>query len=367
MSSALSAVIDAGASLIGNIFGKKSSDNANATNMKIAQMNNEWSEKMMQKQMDYNTAQWQREAAFSEKQAADANAFTKEMWNASNEYNSAKNQAARLRAAGLNPAIVMSGNNAGIAQGASGAQASTPSGNSVGLPSPTSAKMQPFTPDFSGIGQAAFQGLQMQLMTEKNSAEINNLNAQADVARARAAADNAWTYERLKETKVGRQFLESTFGTRVAQVNADYQNTIRNGRMMQAQTQLAVSNDLLKQKELAIFDAERATGVANTIANTLLQLNQGKLTKQQIVTEIQRTYKTAAEAQGLNISNDVARRSADSIVENAEQQARKTRLEGNVIYPNHAEDWFGTLFNGILGLGLMRSFGGPKVIKGFGK
>lgn len=359
------AAIGAGASLLGNIFGKKSNDNANKTNFRIAQMNNEFSEMMMQKQMDYNTGILNTQNRFAEKQAADANAFTEKMWNKTNEYNSAQAQAERLRAAGLNPALVMSGQNSGTAQGASGAQAATPSGNSVGLPSPSPVSVRPYQYDFSGIGQAAFQGLQMEMVAEKNRAEINNLNAQSDVARARAAADNAWTYERLKETKVGRQFLESTFGTRVAQVNADYQNTIRSGRLMQAQTQLAVSNHLLNQKELAIFDAERATGVANTIANTLLQLNQGRLTKQQIITEIQRTYKTAAEAQGLKISNDVARRSADSIVENAEQQARKTRLEGNVIYPNHAEDWFGTLFNGIIGLGIMRSFGGPNVIKGF--
>lgn len=335
VASPVSALISGAFGIGQNVMNSKSQKSANETNMRIAQMNNEWSEKMMQKQMDYNT----------------------DMWNKTNTYNSVANQRKRLEEAGLNPSFMMNGGSAGIAQGAS----------SPSLPSPAQASVQPMRYDFSGIGQAAFQGLQMQLMTEKNNAEVNNLYAQADVARARAAADNAWTYERLKETKVGRQFLESTFGTRVAQVNADYQNTIRSGRLMQAQTQLALSNELLNQKELAIFDAERASGVANTIANTLLQLNQGKLTKQQIITEIQRTYKTAAEAQGLKISNDVARRSADSIVENAEQQARKTRLEGNVIYPNHAQDWFGTLFNGILGLGLMRSFGGPKAIKGFGR
>lgn len=330
-----SSLLGFGSNLITNLFNRGSNNKTNETNLKIAQMNNQWSEKMMQKQMDYNT----------------------DMWNKTNEYNSAASQRQRLEKAGLNPSLMMNGGNAGVAQGVS----------SPSLPSPSQATMQPNRYDFSGIGQAAFQGLQMELIAEKNRAEVNNLDAQADVARARAAADNAWTYEKLKETKLGRQFLESTFGTRVAQVSADYQNTIRSGRMMQAQTQLALSNELLNQKELAIFDAERVAGVANTIANTLLQLNQGKLTKQQIITEIQRTYKTAAEAQGLKISNDVARRSADSIVENAEQQARKTKLEGDVIYPNAGSDAFGGLLNSLLMFGLFKGFGKVPTIKGFGR
>ena len=46
-----SALIGAGASLLGNLFGSKSQSDANKTNLKIAQMNNEFNERMMQKQV----------------------------------------------------------------------------------------------------------------------------------------------------------------------------------------------------------------------------------------------------------------------------------------------------------------------------
>lgn len=316
-----SALVGAGASIIGNLFNKSANDSANRTNIKIAQLNNEWSEKMMQKQMDYNTAQWQREADYNT-----------EMWNKTNEYNSASNQAKRLREAGLNPALVMSGQNAGTASAAS-----SPSGNSVGLPSPSSATMMPNRYDFSGVGNAVNNAYQISAMLDRTSAEVNNLNAQADVARARAAADNALTYERLKETKVGRLFLEQTFDVRKNQLNADYQNSIRSGRQMEENIRLTAANALLASKELSIFDAQTQAALSNMIANTLLTNAQAKKTKSETIHEVQKMYKTMAERRGINISNDVARRSADAIVEKAIQDTLP--MVGK--YGSNRGDWLG--------------------------
>lgn len=281
----ISSLLGVGSNLITNLFNKKAVDSTNRTNMQIAQMNNEWSEKMMQKQMDYTT----------------------DMWNKENQYNSASAQRQRLVAAGLNPSLMMNGGNAGVASAAS----------SPSLPSPSSAAMQPVRYDFSGIGEAVKNAYQLSMMSDKTAAEVNNLNAQADVARARAAADNAWTYEKLKETKVGRMFLEQTFDIRKQQMNADYQNTIRSGRQMEENIKLTASQALLASKELAIFDSQRAAGIANTIADTLLKNMQANKTKQETIHEVQKLYETAARAQGLKISNDVAKRSADSIVNKA--------------------------------------------------
>lgn len=284
------AAIGAGASLIGNLFGKKSQDSANSTNLKIAQMNNEWSERMMQKQMDYNT----------------------EMWNKQNEYNDPSKQVERLQKAGINPALALSNISTGSAQGAS----------SPSLPSPSGATMQSFRPDFSGVGNAVMSAYQLANQSDLVAAQVNNLNAQSDVARARAAADNAWTYEKLKETKVGRMFLEQTFDVRKNQLNADYQNTIRSGRQMEENIKLTISQGLLAQKELAIFDAQRAAGIANTIADTMLKGAQKKFTQQQMIHEVQKIVETAARAQGIKISNNVAKRTADSLVKKAYYDSR---------------------------------------------
>ena len=81
-------------------------------------MNNEWSERMLNKQITANQVQLRNEQAFAKEQAQAANDFTEKMWNQTNEYNSAKNQAARLREAGINPALAMGGANAGTASSA---------------------------------------------------------------------------------------------------------------------------------------------------------------------------------------------------------------------------------------------------------
>ena len=298
-SSAGSGILQAGSSLLSNIFGSSNQNSANKTNMRIAQMNNEWSERMMQKQMDYNTEMWQKEA----------------------DYNSAKAQVERLKEAGLNPALSLGSSNAG----------SVSSGNSVGLPSPSGTSVQAFRPDFSGIGNALANAFQLTMQRDKTNAEIDYMKAQSDVARARAAADNAWTYERLKETKIGRMFLEQTFDVRKQQINADYQNSLRQGRQMEENIKLTASQGLLASKELAIFDAQRAAGIANTIADTLLKTAQGRLTKQQAIHEVQKMYETAARAQGLKISNDVAKRSANAIVDKVYNEEYWSRSATGVV------------------------------------
>lgn len=310
----LSAAIDAGASIISNLFSKHSNDSANRNNMRIAQMNNEWSEKMMQKQMDYNSQQWEREAAYNDRVRAETN-----------EYNSYKNQVERIKEGGGNPALLLNGSNVGTAQGGS-----APSGNSVGLPSPSSASYSPMKYDFSGVGNAISTSLQLSMMQDRTAAEVNNLNAQADVARARAAADNAWTYEKLKETRIGRLFLEQTFDVRKNQLNADYANTLRSGRQMEENIKLTISQGLLAQKELAIFDAERSAGIANVIADTMLKGAMKGLTEQQMKHEVEKIYETAARAQGIRLANNQAARMSHAIVVKAYNDAKRSSEPQNI-------------------------------------
>lgn len=284
-SAGVGSLISAGSNLVSNIFNGFSQRSANKQNLKIAQMNNEWSERMMNKQMDYNTM----------------------MWNKQNDYNDPSKQVERLQKAGINPALALSNISTGSAQGVS----------SPSLPSPTNSTVQAARYDFSGVGEALSTAYQLQTDRSLAIANMNFMDAQADVARARAAADNAWTYEKLKDTRVGRLFLEQTFDLRKKQMNADYYNTLRHGRQMSEQIKLTAAQGLLARKELAIFDDKTAAGLSNMMADTLLKGAQGKLTKQQMIHEVQKMYKTAAEAKGIRISNDVARRSADAIVEKA--------------------------------------------------
>lgn len=200
------ALVGAGANIIGNLFNRGSTNSANRTNIKIAQMNNEWSERMMQKQMDYNTAQWQREADYNT-----------EMWNKTNEYNSASNQAKRLREAGLNPALVMSGQNAGTASAAS-----SPSGNSVGLPSPSSAKVIPNHYDFSGFSSALSNAIDQHMRNLRNTAEIDFIKTQKDVLKAKSAAELSIMAQEARSKKVQADIDELSKDLRLTNMNEGY-------------------------------------------------------------------------------------------------------------------------------------------------
>ena len=79
------------ASAIGNTV---STNKTNKTNMAINQMNNE----------------------FNATEAEKARQFQLDMWNKTNEYNTASSQRQRLEEAGLNPYLMMNGGSAGTAQ-----------------------------------------------------------------------------------------------------------------------------------------------------------------------------------------------------------------------------------------------------------
>ena len=128
-------------SVISGAVGAKSTANANKTNLKINQMNNEFNAREAQKARD----------------------FQLDMWNRENEYNSASSQRKRLEDAGYNP--YMNDAQAGTATGTSGTSAAV----AAGAPSQV-----PYTPDFQSVGVNLASALKM--MSEKKQTDIENLN-----------------------------------------------------------------------------------------------------------------------------------------------------------------------------------------------
>lgn len=145
-------LLQAGSGLIGGLFGAIGQRKANEANMKINQMNNEFNERMLDKQLAYQT----------------------DMWNKTNEYNTASNQRKRLEDAGLNPYIMMSGGNAGTATAMSGG--STSAASPIPMQSVASGALQ-------GMSQAG----QLAIATGSTLADIANKNA--DTAGKQMAND----------------------------------------------------------------------------------------------------------------------------------------------------------------------------------
>lgn len=289
MSVITSALIGGASNLLGNLLGYKSQSNANKTNLQIAQMNNEFNERMMQKQMDYNTEMWEKE----------------------NEYNSAANQRKRLEEAGLNPSLMMNGGSAGIAQSANGVSPAQANG----------VQVQAFRPDFSGIAQAAQTAAQMSLQKDMNVAQINNLNAQADVARARAMADIGKVYEETKNLKVRNQFEHSLQMMNLQKMNQDYYTSKSQMKYIDEQARNMAAQTLLLDKEISTFDERWNMQKANVAAQTLSYIANANLSHKQAVATMAKALYDEALTEGQKISNDTARKTAEHIIDKAKNDA----------------------------------------------
>lgn len=281
----LGAAIGAGASLLGNIFNRSSQNSANSTNMRIAQMNNQWSEEMMQKQMDYNT----------------------DMWNKNNKYNSASEQRRRLEQAGLNPSLMMNGGSAGVAQAAS----------SPGLPSPAQAAVQPNRYDFSGIGQAIQNAYIAQGQRNQMDANTRFLNTQADWYAARASADIS---KIIAETKshTAKTYWQNVQNQFAQGLNYEgYMQAIRNRQSTEVSIHNAIKQGVLMDKQIARYDDETNARIADMVASTALKYSQGQLSKEQLRTQIEQT-------KGLKLSN----KEKDAIFDYVIDQADAARFKG---------------------------------------
>lgn len=279
MSLTAAAAIGAGASFLGNIFGAKSQHNANEANYKIAQMNNEWSEKMMQKQMDYNTM----------------------MWNKQNEYNDPKNQVARLQGAGINPALALSNISTGSATGAS----------SPSLPSPSGATMQPFRPDFSGIGSSLMSAYQLEGVRKQQDAQARFMNTQSDWYAAKAAADIGKIVAETKShtAKTYWQNVQNQYAQGFAYEG--YMKEMRARQTMEVQIHNSIKQGILMDKEISRYDEVTNAKIADLAASVGLKYAQGELTKEQLKRQIE-------EIKGIKLSNKEKEAIFDYVVDKAD-------------------------------------------------
>lgn len=313
----LPAAIGAGASLIGNVFSSASNRRTNNTNMQIAQMNNQWSEKMMQKQMDYNT----------------------DMWNKTNEYNSASSQRQRLEDAGLNPSLMMNGGSAGVAQGAS----------SPSLPSPSQAVMQPNRYDFSGIGEAVQNAYIARGQVENMDANTRFLNTQSDWYSAKAMAELAESFQRSNNWFLQNKGLEIQNNWADKMLGQDYINKIRTNQSLEQSILNSVRQGLLLDKDLAWYDAKANGDLSEQLSRISLNYANGSLSLQQTEKALAETLNLIEQRIGMKMDNDIKANLRDSTIERGKQAQNMyqwtddvgKRLHSDIQrYKNTASDWF---------------------------
>lgn len=332
----IDAAISGGVSLLGGIFGKNSQSSANKTNLQINRENQAWNEKMMDKQNAWNLAQWNRE----------------------NEYNSASQQVARYRAAGLNPYLMMSNGSAGSA-------------SSVTSASPASAGMSNTVSSFdysaaaSGVSNAVAQHYNNQLMTA---------NVRKAIAEAiRQEKENTWLdtklqaeIENLKQNTSSsktRQELDkfSLFHNKTMLVGELAQQDLQNQSLAQnivnqhANTLYTQMQTTLAEANLKWLPKVKEAEIAQYAANTFAAIQAGYLSQKQGELAIQNKLESAARTEGQNISNETARGSSRYVVAKMSWDAAKSKWEAKHAQNNQGPDNFGKFLFGF-GSG---SYGAP--------
>ena len=263
------------------IFGKKSTDSANKTNLKINQMNNDFNAREAQKARD----------------------FQLDMWNRENQYNSASSQRNRLEEAGYNP--YMNDAQAGTASGMSGTSAATAAG---------AASQVPYTPDFQSAGVNLASALKM--MSEKKQTDIENLNM-TDLLRSQIWRNLGATDWRNASPEAREYNLAQ--GRRAAELGmASLEENLSNQRWSNNLLVANITNSLLDADTKTILnkylDQQQLAELNIKAANYEYLVMSGQMKRQEINNLIAEEIETYARANGYKLQNNILRQTSDDII-----------------------------------------------------
>lgn len=287
---ATGALVGLGAAAVGALAGSATSVATNKSNASIAQSNNEFNEKMLDKQMAYNTEMYDKQLGDQWKFYNDAKQNSWDLFDATNEYNSASAQRQRLEAAGLNPYLMMSGGNAGTATSSAVASATSPSAQGVTPPTAT-----PYSADYSGVGQA-FGDLADRVLNEPERdvkrATADNLRIEGKYKAAKTMAEiiNLRTDAKTKEGRLALDKLiysiDKDLKTSTMEVNKE------SIARMRAERKFINVQTLVADKQLSFMDATQKMDLAQKAADIQLKYAQGALTRKQVEHEIKKIAET---------------------------------------------------------------------------
>lgn len=262
---------------ISGIFGTLQQSSANRANFRNTQTTNQFNMKEAQKQRD-----WQEK-----------------MVNESREYNSPEAMIAR----GLNP--FMSGSAAQTGAGSG----SSPSGAQASAVNPI--PYQAFHPDFSSVDTALASFAQ----AKKAISESNQIDTMTPYMIRKIIGDTNYRQIGIGESgywnkDTGRISAELD----QSKERQELENAVTAGKLSAAQT----SQIYLQSDAQAILnkymDAQQQANLLTKSQYLYNLVQQGALTEKQVQTEIQRAIQIAAQSQGQRISNKIAAGTADALM-----------------------------------------------------
>lgn len=321
--------IGAGSSLIGGIAG---TGMQNAANKEIAQMNNAFNEKMFDKQVAYNKEMYQQQLGDQWKfyndskqnawdLVANQQQFQTDMWNKNNEYNSASAQRERLEAAGLNPYLMMNGGSAGTAQAMSGSAGAAPSGAAPSGQGVTPPTATPYSADYSGITAGLGRAIDvLASMPDRKvkEAQAENLRIEGKYIAGKAMAQilQMKTEAKTKEARLALDRLVADFDNnlKVSNMAVNEQNIAES----KARTQLTVTENLMRQKQLEWLPTQQKIELAQATADIALKLSTGSLNNVKAQHEIKKIAETVARTKNITQQFDFDSKTFDMRVSTIE-------------------------------------------------
>lgn len=305
MTGLVGSAIGAGTSLIGGV---SSTAMQNKANKEIAQMNNAFNEKMFDKQIAYNKEMYQQQLGDQWKFYNDAKdnswklvenqqQFQTDMWNKNNEYNSASAQRERLEAAGLNPYMMLNGGSAGSAQTMSGSAGAAPSGGAPSGQGVTPPTATPYSADYSGITAGLGRAIDvLSSMPDRKvkEAQADNMRIEGKYIAGKALAQilQMRTEAKTKEARLALDKLIADFDNnlKVSNMAVNEQNIAES----KARTQLAVTENLMRQKQLDFLPQQQKIELAQAAADIAFKRSAGYLNNVKAQHEIKKIAETMA-------------------------------------------------------------------------
>ena len=335
---AIAAGISGLSSIFGGILGKNSQSSANKTNLQINRENQAWNEKMMDKQNAWNLAQWNRE----------------------NEYNSAAQQVARYRAAGLNPYLMMQNGSAGSASSVTSAAPATAGMSNTVSPFDYSAAA-------AGVGNAVSQYYNNQLMAanvrkaiadavgqEKQNTWLDT-RLQAEIENIKQnTKSSAVQADLTKFQKFQGQTMLTGLLTQQELQNQSLSETIVNQRANTLYTEMQAN---LAAANLAWLPKEKEAELAQYAANTFAAIQAGYLSQKQGELAVQNKLESAARTEGIKINNQTLKGQAKYVVAKMSWDASKSKWDAKHAKANSGPDSPWQLVYGANGNDITRNSG----------
>lgn len=297
----IGSIIGAAGGIVGNIMNYNSQQSTNDWNYRINMMNNRFNAEEAQKNRD-----WQYE-----------------MWQMNNAYNSPEQQVSRMKSAGLNPYMsgaVGSGNSSSTPFG--DPASAGPSGNMVAPRLDTSgmlnsissiiaaqAQSRKVTAEVGNISQdTTFKLLANSFYPTLMNAQLNKLYGDTNY-RNKAIGESGywdsqgWNAAALDQSIERQQFLNLQQSNRLMAAQ-------ESSTLLSAETQKILNRYLPAQQQADLLI--KSQQYSNLIA-------QKKLTSAQASTELAKQILISAQANGQKISNDIARRTANGVIQATNQ------------------------------------------------